>query len=178
MDNSQHLIETIKFEFARLKQLAEKALAQLNENEFQKQFSADSNSVQILMQHMSGNMLSRWTDFLTTDGEKEWRQRDSEFEAQKLSREELMQKWEDGWKILFKALDEIKPEHLQQDVFIRKEALTVTQALLRQLSHYSYHVGQIVHVAKDWKGSEWKTLSIAKNKSGEHKTGSYKGEWK
>ncbi len=178
VSDSQHFIETIRFEFLRTKQLAEKALVQLNDDEFQKQISPESNSVQIIVQHISGNMISRWTDFFTSDGEKEWRKRDEEFETQDISRNELMKQWEKGWKILFASLEMVTTEHLQQDVFIRKEALTVTQALLRQLSHYSYHVGQIVQLAKKWRGDKWNSLSIPKNKSGEHQTGSYKEERK
>lgn len=171
--DSQHFIDTIRFEFQRMKQLAEKALVQLNDAEFQKQYSPESNSIQIIVQHLNGNMLSRWTDFLNSDGEKDWRKRDAEFESQKISREELMKQWEKGWETLFAAIETVQPENLQQNIYIRKEALTVTQALLRQVSHYSYHIGQIVQLAKEWKGSEWKTLSIAKNKSNEHKTGNY-----
>jgi len=178
MDTAQHFLETVRFEFQRNKQLADKALAQLNEEEFTKQLSPESNSVQIIVQHLAGNMISRWTDFLTTDGEKEWRNRDSEFETQKLSKEELLAQWEKAWKVLFDTLNAITKEQLQQTIYIRKEPMTVTQAMLRQISHYSYHVGQIVQLAKEWKGENWQTLSIAKNKSGEHKVGSYKGEWK
>jgi uncharacterized damage-inducible protein DinB len=178
MDAAQHFLETVRFEFHRNKQLADKALAQLAEADFHKKISSDSNSVQILVQHLAGNMISRWTDFLTTDGEKEGRNRDSEFEEQQLSHDELMKFWEKGWQILFNTLNALTADQLQQTIYIRKEPMTVTQALLRQISHYSYHVGQIVQLAKEWKGEEWKTLSIAKNKSGEYKTGSYKGEWK
>jgi uncharacterized damage-inducible protein DinB len=174
MPTEQHFLDTIRFEFRRNKQLGDKALAQLTEADFTKKFSPESNSVQILVQHMAGNMLSRWTDFLTTDGEKDWRNRDSEFEEQKLSHAELMAHWEKGWQTLFNAIDALRVENLEQKIHIRKEAMTVTEALLRQISHYSYHVGQIVQLAKEWKGEEWKTLSIAKNKSGEYKTGSYK----
>ncbi len=177
-DSSKHFLETIRFEFIRMKNLAEKAIVQLNDEEFSRQLSSESNSVQIIVQHLSGNLLSRWTDFLTSDGEKEWRKRDAEFEQQKISRKEIMEQWEKGWQVLFQALDTVTPEHLLQNVFIRKEPLTVTQALIRQVGHYSYHVGQIVQWAKEWKGSEWKTLSIAKGKSGEHQKGAYLGEWK
>ncbi len=172
-ENSAHFLETVRFEFARMKTLAEKAMAQLNEDEFSKKLSGESNSVQIIVQHVAGNLLSRWTDFLTSDGEKEWRNRDAEFEEQEISRAALMEKWEQGWKTLFTALDTVAPEHLRQNVYIRREPLTVTQALIRQVSHYSYHVGQIVQLAKEWKGEEWQTLSIAKGKSKEHNKGNY-----
>ncbi len=174
-ENSTHFLETVRFEFARMKALAEKAMAQLNDAEFEKTLSSSSisNSVKIIVQHMTGNLLSRWTDFLTSDGEKEWRNRDSEFENQPITRAALMEKWEQGWKTLFAALDTVSPEHLRQNVYIRKEPLTVTQALIRQISHYSYHAGQIVQLAKEWKGEEWQTLSIAKGKSKEHSSGNY-----
>lgn len=168
-----HLIETVIFEFNRNKQLAEKAMAQLNDEEFAKKLSPESNSVQIIVQHLAGNMISRWSDFLTTDGEKEWRNRDGEFESQSLTREELMQQWEKAWKILFNTLHNITEAHQENTIHIRKEPMTVTQALLRQISHYSYHVGQIVLLAKEWKGEDWKSLSIPKNKSSEHGRGAY-----
>jgi hypothetical protein len=177
-NSSNHFIETVKAEFQRMKNLAEKALAQLNNEQFSRTSSPSSNSAQIIVQHMAGNLLSRWTDFLTADGEKEWRNRDAEFETQKITREEVMKNWEKGWAVLFVALDTVHSENLLQNVFIRKEPLTVTQALLRQISHYSYHVGQIVQLAKEWKGEDWKTLSIAKGKSGEYQKGAYLGEGK
>lgn len=170
---SNHLIETVIFEFNRNKTLAEKAMAQLNDEEFAKKLSPESNSVQIIVQHLAGNMISRWTDFLTTDGEKENRNRDGEFESQNLSRAELMQQWEKAWKILFDTLNNLTESELENTIHIRKEPMTVTQAMLRQISHYSYHVGQIVQLAKEWKGESWKTLSIPKNKSGEHGRGTY-----
>src|ERR1041385_7080961 len=132
----EHFLENVKSEFHRMKMLSEKAMLQISDEEFSKQLSSDSNSIQVIVQHIAGNLLSRWTDFLTTDGEKEWRNRDSEFEEQKISREDLMKRWEEGWAVLFATLEKIQPENLLQDVFIRKEALTVTQALLRQISHY------------------------------------------
>jgi hypothetical protein len=174
-ENSAHFLETARFEFVRMKALAEKAMAQVSDAEFERTLSASSisNSVKIIVQHVAGNLLSRWTDFLTSDGEKEWRNRDAEFEDQEISRAALMEKWEQGWKTLFAALDTVSPGHLLQNVYIRREPLTVTQALIRQISHYSYHVGQIVQLAKEWKGEEWQTLSIAKGKSKEHNSGNY-----
>lgn len=174
MSATQHFLDTVRFEFHRNKTLADKALAQLTEADFTKKASPESNSIQVLVQHLAGNMISRWTDFLSTDGEKDWRNRDGEFEEQKLSHAGLMQLWEKGWNVLFNTLDALTVENLEQTIHIRKEPMTVTQALLRQISHYSYHVGQIVQLAKEWKGEEWKTLSIPKNKSSEHKIGSYK----
>jgi uncharacterized damage-inducible protein DinB len=173
MNTADHFLETVRFEFKRNKQLADKALAQLNDEEFDKKLSPESNSVQVIVQHLTGNMLSRWTDFLTTDGEKPWRTRDAEFESQAISREALMQQWEKAWNILFDTLNALTTDDLLETIHIRKEPMTVTQALLRQISHYSYHVGQIVQLAKEWKGESWQTLSIPKNKSSEHQHGSY-----
>ncbi|CAN5350516.1 DUF1572 domain-containing protein [soil metagenome] len=175
---TQHFLETVKFEFRRNKQLADKAIAQLKDDEIGKCNSPESNSVEVLMQHLAGNIISRWTDFLTTDGEKEWRNRDGEFESKKMSRKDLLSQWENAWQILFNTLNSLTVDELQKEIFIRKEPMTVTQAMLRQISHYSYHVGQIVQLAKEWKGENWNTLSIPKNKSNEHQQGSYNGEWK
>lgn len=160
-----HILETIRFEFERMKQLAEKALEQLSEEEFKRIPFEDGNSCSIIVQHMAGNLRSRWIDFLTADGEKDWRNRDAEFEQQQISREELMEEWQKGWQALFTALDTITPDHLVQHIYIRKEPLTVSQALLRQVSHYSYHIGQIVTLARWQKGADWKSLSIPRGKS-------------
>jgi uncharacterized damage-inducible protein DinB len=165
MDASSHLLETIRFEFTRLKTLAEKAMDQLSDNQWKQVPGTDCNSCAIIVQHISGNLLSRWTDFLTSDGEKSWRNRDAEFEAQNLSRTEQMKLWQQGWKTLFIAIDPLSPDQLLQTVTIRNEGLTVAQALLLQVSHYSYHIGQIVFVAHLLKGEHWRSLSIPKNQS-------------
>ena len=160
-----HLLETIRFEFERMKGLADKALSQINDEEFNRIPFEDGNSCAFVVQHMAGNLLSRWTDFLTSDGEKDWRNRDAEFEQQALSREALMQQWEKGWSTLFTALSTVTAEHLLQHVYIRKEPLTVLQALMRQVAHYSYHCGQIVTLARWQKGASWQSLSIPRGKS-------------
>jgi uncharacterized damage-inducible protein DinB len=160
-----HLLETIRFEFARMKQLAEKALNQISDEGFVAIPFEEGNSCAIVVQHMAGNLLSRWTDFLTSDGEKDWRNRDAEFEAQNLPREELMQQWETGWQALFNALDTVTPAHLMNHIYIRKEPLTVLQALQRQVAHYSYHSGQIVLLARFQAGKNWQSLSIPRGKS-------------
>src|SRR5574337_1231694 len=170
MTSGAHFLATTRFEFERMKKLAETSVARLNDEEFDRIPAEESNSARIIVQHMAGNLLSRWTDFLTSDGEKSWRNRDAEFEQQKISRAELMQKWEDGWKELFKAIDGLTENDLLRNILIRNEPLTVTQALLRQVSHYSYHVGQIVFVAKQLKGKDWASLSIPKGKSAEFST--------
>jgi uncharacterized damage-inducible protein DinB len=170
---ASHFIENARFEFGRMKALAEKAIARLSDEEFEKDPGEESNSVKIIVQHVAGNLISRWTDFLTSDGEKPWRNRDSEFESQPVSREELMKKWEEGWQILFSTFDSLNQEDVLKDITIRNEKLTVTQAIIRQLSHYAYHTGQIVFLAKLIRGSSWESLSIPKGKSAGHTQGTY-----
>ncbi|CAK4870521.1 unnamed protein product [Aphanomyces euteiches] len=128
-------------------------------------YTEDSNSIAIIVKHIWGNMLSRWTDFLTTDGEKPWRERDNEFENTWTTKEELLQKWNEAWDCLFAALDSIQPDQLAQIIYIRNEGHTVIEAINRQLAHYPYHVGQIIYAAKLMKKSNWDSLSIPKNNS-------------
>jgi hypothetical protein len=164
MDIAGQYLESTRKTFANYKTMAEKAIAQLEPEQL---FigNENSNSIAIIMQHLSGNMLSRWTDFLSSDGEKPWRQRDEEFEEVIKTKEDLMQKWEEGWVVFLKTLDDLKPEDVGQTVYIRSEAHTVMEAINRQLAHYSYHIGQIVYVSKMLKRGEWSSLSIPKNKS-------------
>lgn len=157
-------LENIVTLFKYYKSLGDKALKRCEEEKIGFQFNEDSNSMITLVLHMSGNMLSRWTDFLTTDGEKPWRNRDAEFENVNLSKSELIQKWEEGWKVLFEALATLHPTDLQRTVYIRNESHTVLEAINRQLAHYSYHVGQMVFLSKAIL-QEWESLSIARNKS-------------
>ncbi|MBD5782418.1 DUF1572 family protein [Pelagicoccus sp. NFK12] len=153
-------------EFRRLKQLADKAVAQVSEQEFFQRDGTEDNSLAILYKHVSGNMRSRWSDFLTTDGEKPDRNRDSEFELHEAdSLESLKRNWESGWKTLFDALEGLEPDDIQRSVSIRGEGLSVLEAIARQMTHYAYHVGQIVYLAKRFAGERWQTLSIAKGKS-------------
>ena len=154
--------------FKYYKDLGDKTFQQLTDEEVLWRYNEASNSISTIVKHLSGNMKSRWTNFLTEDGEKSWRNRDSEFENDLQSKEEMLKIWEEGWQILFKALDQITPDNIHQMIFIRGEKLSVIDALLRQLAHYPYHVGQIIFVAKMIKNEEWKTLSIAKNKSEEY----------
>ncbi len=149
------------------KLLGEKAMAQLDTDEFFLVLSEGSNSIAVIVQHLAGNMLSRWTDFLSSDGEKNWRNRDAEFETILKNKEEVMQKWEEGWACLLNAIDLLQPTQLEQIIFIRNEPHTVLEAINRQLSHYPYHVGQIVFCAKIFKGNHFKSLSIPRNKSKE-----------
>jgi Protein of unknown function (DUF1572) len=162
------LLDEIRRQMRGHKRLAEGALAQLKEEDFFVTLDVESNSVAILIKHISGNMRSRFTDFLTSDGEKPDRYRDQEFElGGKPSREELMRWWEQGWSVVLDALDELKPEDLTRTVYIRQEPHTVVQALNRALAHYAFHIGQIVFLAKHLRASEWKTLSVPRGKSEE-----------
>ena len=147
------------------KELGDKTFAQLNENDFHFQPNAESNSMAIIVQHMAGNMLSRWTDFLTTDGEKEWRKRDAEFEEQNLSKKQLLDLWEKGWNCCLDTLAALTEEDLLKTIYIRNEGLLVVDAINRQLAHYPYHVGQIIYVGKIIKNKNWHNLSIAKGNS-------------
>jgi hypothetical protein len=125
----------------------------------------ESNSVSVIVRHMAGNMHSRWTDFLTSDGEKPTRHRDNEFADAAITRAEVMQTWEDGWRVCLDAITSLQPADLSRTITIRGEPHSVVEAINRQLTHYSYHVGQIVFIAKALRGDAWRTLSIAKNKS-------------
>lgn len=167
MTPAAHFLSTSRFEFERMKKMAETAFSRISDPEFDLQISPNDNSVRIIVQHLAGNMLSRWTDFLTSDGEKSWRKRDEEFEAQQISRSELMGLWEKGWIELFKAIDSIGENQVLDHITIRNEKLTVMQALQRQIAHYSYHTGQIIFLIKHIKGESWQSLSIPKGKSAE-----------
>jgi len=152
-------------QFESSKALGNRSFEQLNEEAFHWQYNEESNSIAIIIQHLHGNMLSRWTDFLTTDGEKESRQRDAEFEVTKLSKDELVKRWNEGWDCLLNTLKSLTDEDLAKTIYIRSEAHSVLEAIHRQLIHYPYHVGQIVFIAKMLKGNEFKSLSIPKNAS-------------
>jgi hypothetical protein len=154
--------------FNTYKTLADKAIAQLSDDELFKCISDEDNSVAIIMQHMIGNARSRFTDFFTSDGEKPNRNRDEEFVLKNNNREQLLANWEDAWKLLFDLLYNMKTEELSNTVFIRAERQSALKAINRQIAHYAYHVGQIVFLAKHFKGKDWNTLSIAKGKSEEY----------
>jgi Protein of unknown function (DUF1572) len=151
------------------KRFADAAIAQLREPELFLQIDAEANSVAVIMKHISGNMRSRFTDFLTSDGEKPDRRRDQEFIQEKLTHAELMQRWEAQWQSLFATIEALKPEDLERTITIRGEPHTVLEALNRALMHYAQHIGQIIFLAKHIRGAEWKTLSIPRGKSEEHK---------
>lgn len=160
--------------FNTYKSLADKAIAQLSEDDLHKVISEEDNSISIIMQHMIGNAKSRFTDFFTSDGEKPDRNRDEEFIEKNLSKEQLINAWENAWKLLFDLLYNMKEEDLSKTVFIRAERQSALKAINRQIAHYAYHVGQIVFIAKHLKGRDWNTLSIAKGKSEEYNKGMMK----
>ncbi len=154
------IISSIKSEYLRYKKLGEGAIKQTPEKGVNKLFGDDNNSISVIVAHISGNLNSRFTDFLTTDGEKPWRKRDAEFEERNLTKSELLQLWDDGWVVLLITLDELSDDDLDKMVTIREKELTVADALHRSLAHVSYHVGQIVYIARMIVGNEWKSLSI------------------
>ncbi len=153
--------------FRSYKRLAERALEQVSDVEFFARIDPESNSIAIIVKHIAGNLRSRWTDFLTTDGEKPDRHRDTEFELVEDRRESLIDAWETGWQSLFEALESLSPDDLCRTITIRGEPHTVIEAVNRQLTHYSYHVGQIVFLAKHLRSSDWQTLSVPRNRSEE-----------
>jgi hypothetical protein len=147
------------------KELGDKTFDQLNDDDFHIQPNTESNSIAIIIQHMAGNMLSRWTDFLTADGEKEWRNRDIEFEEQKLIKQQLIDFWQKGWDCCLSALNSLTEDDLMKTITIRSEGLLAIDAINRQLAHYPYHVGQIIYLAKIIKNKSWQNLSIPKGHS-------------
>ncbi|HZT59565.1 MAG TPA: DUF1572 family protein [Pyrinomonadaceae bacterium] len=162
---ADHYLQNVVAEFRGLKRLADRAVAQLDDDEFFRTIDAESNSVALIMKHMAGNMRSRWADFLTSDGEKPDRRRDSEFLIEGEDRAAITEKWEEGWQTLFDALTPLKGEDVMRKVLIRREAHTVVEAVNRQLTHYGEHTGQIIFLAKHLRSSEWKTLSIPRGQS-------------
>lgn len=152
-------------QFEYYKSLGDKTLDTLTYDELKKEFVTDSNSIAIIVKHMVGNMLSRWTHFLTEDGEKAWRHRDLEFENTNNSKEEIITDWNKGWQCLFDAIKPLNENELERIIYIRNQGHTVTEAINRQLAHYSYHVGQMVFLGKLLKGENWQSLSIPKGDS-------------
>ena len=151
--------------FQYYKMLGDKSFEQLSDEQIFWQLNQESNSIAIIVKHVAGNMLSRWTNFFTEDGEKPWRNRDEEFLNTFQSKAEVLDYWEKGWKCLFEALSQINDQNLYSTIYIRNEGHSVIDAVFRQLAHYPYHIGQIVFIAKMMKNDDWKTLSIARNKS-------------
>ena len=151
--------------FDYYKSLGEKAMAQISDEALFQMPDEKSNSISVIVKHLHGNMLSRWTDFLTTDGEKEWRDRDSEFEETIETRDEVMKQWNEGWACVFSALNTLHPEDFDKTVYIRNMGQTVLEAIMRQMAHYAYHIGQIVYLARLFNEGDWKTLTIPKGGS-------------
>ncbi|RZL30749.1 MAG: DUF1572 domain-containing protein [Pedobacter sp.] len=158
-------LESTKKQFEYYKMLGDKTFAQLNEEQLFWQFNEESNSIAMIVKHLCGNMLSRFTDFLTSDGEKEWRNRDAEFENDIVDKTDLLAKWDEGWQCLFNAINTLTEQDLSKEIYIRNQGHTVTEAINRQLAHYPYHVGQIVFLGKMLCNQNWQSLSIPKGNS-------------
>jgi len=168
MQNS-YLSSIIK-QFEYCKMLGDKTFVQLSDDDIHWQYNDESNSVSIIVNHCVGNMLSRWTNFLTEDGEKSWRNRDKEFVDCYKNKAELLSAWESGWNCLFKAIKDLTEDDLERLIYIRNQGHTVTEAINRQLSHYAFHIGQIVFLGKMITNQKWKSLSIPKGKSATYNT--------
>ena len=165
MNVASAYLDDVRAQFRKTKKLAEDALAQVSDGELLTTLDPEANSIAVVMRHMAGNLRSRFTDFLTTDGEKPTRNRDGEFEIeQPLTRAQIMADWESGWRVLFGALDGLTADDLLRDVYIRGERHSVIQALDRQLTHHAYHVGQIVFLAKHLRSATWRSLSIPRRR--------------
>jgi hypothetical protein len=165
MEINNPYLESTKKQFLYYKLLGEKAIEQLEEAQLFLSVNKDTNSIATIIKHISGNMLSRWTDFLTTDGEKEWRNRDLEFENTIKTKVEVLEIWNKGWDCFLNALNSVAPNQLSDIIYIRNEGHTVVEAINRQLAHYPYHIGQILFYAKMLKDEDWTSLSIPKNNS-------------
>lgn len=166
MERSTAILDLAIDEFQKMKRLAEGAMAQTDDGGFHALLDDDANSIAHIVKHMAGNMRSRWTDFLTSDGEKPDRDRDAEFElGEGDTRSSLMERWETGWHLVFAAIEELKPDDLLRAVSIRSEPCTVLQAIGRQLVHYSCHIGQIVTLARHFRSDDWRSLSIPRGQS-------------
>ena len=161
----ENYIQSVKKQFEYYKVLGEKTFSQLTDDEVFWQFNEESNAIAVIVNHLWGNMSSRWTDFLTSDGEKEWRNRDVEFESVITSKMEMLEKWEEGWSYLFNALDSINKNNFNTTILIRNQNHTIPEAINRQMMHYAYHIGQIVYIGRMIKGDSWVSLSIPKGKS-------------
>ncbi len=162
MLTNQKYLNSVQKQFVYYKTLAEKAIEQINEEQLFVTLKDQTNSIAVIIKHLSGNMLSRWTDFLISDGEKPTRNRDDGFINTYKTKEEVLQNWNEGWKCFFNALNNLEPEHLWQIIYIRNEGHSVLEAINRQLAHYSYHIGQIVFYAKILKTTQLESLSIPK----------------
>lgn len=158
-------LESVLKQFRYYQKLGDRTIAQLEEADLFWQYNEASNSIAIIVKHLWGNMLSRWTDFLTTDGEKDFRDRDGEFEATIKTKAELLEKWNEGWQCLFHALGALEINDLEKIIYIRNMGHTVVEAINRQLAHYAYHIGQMAYIGRMMRGAEWHSLSIPKGQS-------------
>ncbi|MES2761901.1 MAG: DUF1572 domain-containing protein [Bacteroidota bacterium] len=161
-------LESVIKQFEYYKLLGDKTIAQLPDDKLFWQYNAESNNIAVIIKHLRGNMLSRWTDFLSTDGEKEWRNRDSEFENDITDKTTVLKQWEEGWKCAFDALKSLKEEDLQKTIYIRNQGHTALEAINRQFAHYPYHVGQIVFIGKMILNEKWQSLSIPRGRSADY----------
>lgn len=176
MELNNTYLESVTKQFLYYKTLGEKAMQQLEPEQWFYSVNDDTNSIAIIVQHLAGNMLSRWTDFLTTDGEKDWRNRDGEFEETLTSPEEVLAFWNKGWECFLNALHLLEANQLDTIIYIRNEGHTVMEAINRQLAHYPYHIGQMVFYAKMLKKEAWNSLSIPKNKSNDYNSEKFSKE--
>lgn len=170
----QDFLDNIRKQFKSYKEVADKTIAQLSEEDLYWKFNPESNDIACIMVHVSENMLSRWTDFFNSDGEKEWRDRDAEFQQQKLSYQELINQWEKGWNCLFDALNSINPSNFDRPIYIRNKEHKLIESICRQIAHYPYHIGQIAFIGKMILDQKWESPSIPKGKSKEY----IQAEWK
>lgn len=173
---NKEYLESAKKQFAYYKLLGEKTFEQLPPEKLFYQYNEDSNSIAVIIKHLHGNMMSRWTEFLTTDGEKEWRKRDEEFEHADETQETILALWNEGWNCLFTALDSLKEEDFSKTIYIRNQGHSVMDAIIRQLAHYPYHVGQIVFIGKMLVDNKWTSLSIPKNASKDYNADKFSKE--
>lgn len=164
---NKNYLESVIKQFEYYKLLGDKTFEQVPEEKLFWQYNEDSNSIAIIVKHLWGNMLSRWTDFLSTDGEKDWRNRDAEFENDWTTRQDVLDKWNEAWKILLDTLKALQEEDLEKVIYIRNQGHTVLEAINRQLAHYPYHIGQIVYIGKMC-SEQWHSLSIPKGNSSEY----------
>lgn len=162
---TQNYLNSATKQFEYYKMLGDKTISQLSDEQLFVQMNAESNSIATVVKHLWGNMMSRWTDFLTTDGEKDWRQRDAEFENDLATRADVQEKWEEGWRCLFNALSTLTKADFNRTVYIRNQGHTVVDAINRQLCHYAYHVGQMAYLGKMMQNEQWQSLSIPKGQS-------------
>ncbi|MCC1483734.1 DUF1572 family protein [Winogradskyella immobilis] len=172
----QSYLPSVIKQFTYYKTLGDKTIEQLNFEQLRNQLEEDSNSIAVIVKHLTGNMLSRWTNFLIEDGEKSWRQRDEEFEANFSSKSDIISCWNKGWDCLFTALSILNIEDLERVIYIRNQGHTVTEAINRQMMHYAYHIGQIVLIGKQIKGIQWQSLSIPRGESRAYNTSKFNTE--